>query len=1434
MPRLSRVHFCGIGHRDARLDPLTLDFRAEDSVLWLRNGGGKSSILNLFYSVFRPALREFLGSRAEAGHRALHQYVGDRDLACVITEWTDQERGLFGLPEEGRLVLGQALAWRGGERSSDTSRLQRLFFGFRSRAGLRLDDLPLRGLHDSPVTSLDAFKDVLDASFAAHPGCEGVHTWTQRTWLDHLERVSVDPELFRYQVEMNQREGAADERFRFATAQEFIAFFLEMTLDPSAADQVSQNLDQLRLQLARRPEQRLELEFLEATLHALGPLSVALEQRRQAEEARSRDLAEGQAFACALKRSQARLEADAERAEQQAAELASAARRHENARDLHRRYARGLGRRALELELDEAEAEEMRRRSFHAQVQRRKQVLHAARQQVEVRALETAVATLRDELAREQAERAPEEQALAQVGGRLQAALRVASSEAQAAAETQRAEAEEWDAHKVEAQRASHALTREEAEADARRKEIERQLRARDEERERLRDRGQLLLQEAPEVALSRWQQARAGAERALVHLREEQGRTREALQENQAEQRTAAAALAELRAALKQERSALDAAQERRRGLATRPRMRALTEVDEADVFTEGLVGLLRSRAEAHHREVLRVEVDGAEARRTIAAIRETHLAPPSRDAQRVLEALDEVGVRAFAGTAWLAETRALPDRRAHLEADPARYAGVIVQRQADLERARGLAPEGLSGPVMVALAQTALAPPEEAVVLGPEGDAAFDPVAAGQALDALQAADDARAREVQAQRQQQRDHEQLADELSAFLEAFGGGRLDRMAEQLEQREAEEARQRAASERLAAEAASLGQRLTAIDGEQRTERDREREAARAAEALEGFIERHEQALEARRDELERLRARLRALPEAKRAAEAERASFERLAREAVVRARDHDRDARVLGDEFAEVSPASSFQGDASELSLSDLRVEWRNRKQSFDARFGASRLQGRLDGKLESLAAAQRELDKRSQGLDSQHVAQAAQADGPTLERQLEEAEGALSDAAQAMGQATAAVKVARERVEDTRGRRDAQDLPPDTDPTCSAEARRLAEEQRDRGEQESQRAETAREAERSASEAGVRASRRAQAHAHSRELLETALPEAPEREVQPASLPERDEDIKRHAGALRARIEASVEALRLAEDDARRRGEQVRKLAFADRFEAHRSQFKERLQDPVDELMRRAPELAEDLERRRVVLTAQLAQLERQREQLVQSLATVADGALYLINTLERVSELPAGLGAWSGRPFVIARLSVPKTQAERDARLGILVDELVQRASIPGGLELSQRAVGALVGPQGARVSILKPDATMREERNPIQALSSFSRGQQLTAAILLYCTLAQLRARQRGRGRGSAPAGVLILDNPIGTCSSVPLLELQRRVGQAMRVQLVYTTGVEDRDAIATLANTIRLRNRHRDRVSGAHHVTQEGVEGVQVGFKEST
>jgi hypothetical protein len=112
----------------------------------------------------------------------------------------------------------------------------------------------------------------------------------------------------------------------------------------------------------------------------------------------------------------------------------------------------------------------------------------------------------------------------------------------------------------------------------------------------------------------------------------------------------------------------------------------------------------------------------------------------------------------------------------------------------------------------------------------------------------------------------------------------------------------------------------------------------------------------------------------------------------------------------------------------------------------------------------------------------------------------------------------------------------------------------------------------------------------------------------------------------------------------------------------------------------------------------------------------------------------------------------------------------------------------------------------RVEILKPDAVLRDERIRVGEIGDvFSGGQLLTTAIILYCTMAWLRAGERGQTQRQH-AGVLFLDNPIGRASAGYLLALQLTVARKLGVQLIYTTGLFDTNALSVFPLIVRLRN----------------------------
>jgi len=186
-----------------------------------------------------------------------------------------------------------------------------------------------------------------------------------------------------------------------------------------------------------------------------------------------------------------------------------------------------------------------------------------------------------------------------------------------------------------------------------------------------------------------------------------------------------------------------------------------------------------------------------------------------------------------------------------------------------------------------------------------------------------------------------------------------------------------------------------------------------------------------------------------------------------------------------------------------------------------------------------------------------------------------------------------------------------------------------------------------------------------------------------------------------------------------------------------------------------------------------------------------------------------TQQRLSELPDGLSDWSGQQFLRIRFDEVDDSVLLH-ELGEVVDRTAHERGGSGrerrdGMSLLLRGVRAAM-PKGVRVEMLKPDAVLRTERLRVSEIRDvFSGGQQLTAAIILYCTMAALRAHQRGQGRRQH-AGVLFLDNPIGRASAGYLLELQFGVARALGVQLIYTTGLFDAGALSAFPLVIRLRN----------------------------
>jgi hypothetical protein len=270
--KLAALRFRSVGERSARFQDLPLTFTApavggserQDSVIWLRNGGGKSSILSLLYALLLPRAADFMGRTVK---RSLTDYIDGGDTAHVVAVWepAGASRTLLGDPE-GLLVTGAVHEWadlkRPAQPEASRDRLSSLFYAFHAVPGvLDLATLPFTD-PTGHIRRLAEYEAALKEQARPCDRQAGlVATSKQHQWRGALGDRHLDPEVFRSQKQMNHVEGGVEDLFRFATAQEFIDFLLDLTVAPDSVTGIATRLGQVSKQLAAKPAKQDEQNF---------------------------------------------------------------------------------------------------------------------------------------------------------------------------------------------------------------------------------------------------------------------------------------------------------------------------------------------------------------------------------------------------------------------------------------------------------------------------------------------------------------------------------------------------------------------------------------------------------------------------------------------------------------------------------------------------------------------------------------------------------------------------------------------------------------------------------------------------------------------------------------------------------------------------------------------------------------------------------------------------------------------------------------------------------------------------------------------------------------------------------------------------------------------------------------------------------------------
>lgn len=1495
MYELSRVRLYSIGPAGARYADTVLDLRgvgapvpdpaptqaeffeeepvgpprrpAPAGVLFLENGGGKSVLLKLIFSVMLPGHRNTLGG---ASSGVLRKFLLADDCGHVALEWQHTLTGEC-------VVVGKASEWRGRQVSNDPRKFAEAWYSFRPGPGLSLDNLPVAEATSvrPPVEgvsgaqgrrrTMKGFRDAITEAGKAYPHLE-VH-WEEihDRWNEHLGDLGLDPELFRYQREMNADEGEAAGLFAVKKDSDFTDLLLRAVTDTRDTDGLADLVGGFGNKLGRRAELIAERDFTAGSVDLLGRIVDAAGARARAREIhtgaerRTRTLA---------RRLSARAVQERVRAGELAQRVTAAAyavTHAEGARERSALIAAELAYRHASLALAGAEKSAAAQKRELADAR----TLHSAWQAAEAVLRHRAAADRSTRVAA--AIREAERDAAPALAARATAAVDLVRALHRAAegAESLANEEEERSAGLQETGETAYADSTAAATAAQRaRSEIghlrQRLAEVEQETAEAVRAgwlddsapdadpaRAALAASDAEKTAVAAWDTAREASRRAADHAREA------ASAESRAEltaARAADAATAAERSHEAERRTAEALAQEERlaellslpgtdarRGV-PQPRRDEDSDApagspagtplapEELDRYADDVRGLLDETVASAERQLFDLRTDAADDARILGALGDGGLLPPGPDVLAAVEYLGEHGIPALPGWRYLAQAVAPVDHARVLAARPELVDGVIITDPDTHARAREVLGDAALLPrsaVAVGTAAALLAPTpaadtdEGGVFLVPPNPAMHDEHAADEERQALRARTGLRDEEIRTLAARLGKDRELAARLASWRTGCPAGRLTELAgaardarafaEESEAELAEARTVRAEADETAAEAAHV--------------RDERQEAAqkarRAADALAGLAFRlRERAgwqvkLRELADEAAESEARAQVCLERARAADEDRRAAQRAADDA-------RRTARALRAERAEIAGAPddvAHDGSAAAKdSLPALREAYRAASQLYEKVGVGADLRAEQARAESDESAALAELDRLSNKVRTragQLLESPDGSDGPSRQAAAARAEELVQLLETRMS--TASEQLGRLRGEAERHAPEegeahtelAEDLVPVDAEQAQALLRTATTELASRTEALNR----AREAHAEFLDAHRSAEDAAGGFDETAALLRDLLREhVDEEQDEPEPYPGTLEEARHSAAESRRSLRGCAADLTTAEAAVREASDILVRHANSTRYEQVRTPARQQIRElPASSLPEHAQKWADAFAPRLRVLTDELAQLERNRDSIVDRLRGLVESSLATLRSAQRLSRLPEGLGEWSGQEFLRIRFEEPD-QATLTERLGEVVDEATRAAVKKNsdmrrdGMSLLLRGVGAALQPKGVAVEILKPDAVLRAERVPVGQMGDvFSGGQLLTAAIALYCTMAALRSNDRGRDK-HRHAGTLFLDNPIGRANATYLLELQRAVSDALGVQLLYTTGLFDTTALAEFPLVIRLRN----------------------------
>ncbi|MBV8138357.1 MAG: hypothetical protein JO121_22420 [Deltaproteobacteria bacterium] len=1447
--QITRIRLASVGPEPARYDPLELDFRKPDqtgpadTVLFLPNTGGKTVLMRLLFSVLHPPIVERIGTEETAHHKKnLLGYVLDRDTAHVVIEWRRVEEGRFA--DEEVLLTGLAAEWRDGRRPADPKPedLKRLWYSVRgpvrvvgvdnlifevdvaADGGTVRRRLPLRRFQEQ----LEELKKT-----GVRTKLEVSTTNVQRDWVEHLDRLGLDRALFRYQGEMNHNEAGASAIARFKEDRDFIKFFLEAVFDPAELAGLDHEFDEVADKVRRFPEYERRLRFEQAALEELEPLvglvTALATAHAEAQTARTAAANLLAAFSGAEEIARAREQRERQRSREQDAEV----RRLTTEADRFRAEEREFRRLGAALWKNDAKRayESAAKRTALAELDVRAWLLtedlaRLSEARAKLKALDEAyqaemerlrpLQTARDEAATRLDRRLA---ARAVLAAREAFTAKIRVEEARKRAATKRKE--EKDAY-IEA-----------AKLDAAREANEKRVDEVAAFRSRLVTKG--LLPNGERADESRQRQATLAADSlARIDVLDKESASLDAERERlDDEDRAAAPLIAEISETHARLAGDVERAENERKALSAQPLVIELAESTEFDLelVGSGIAERLLGRAREADDARLGIELRGIDDKRAVRGLEDTGFLPPPPEVEVALERLVAAGiVGALPGTRYIAEAISREHRGTVLANRADLVGGIVLLEGADLSKARAVLESASLDPTMIiavgAAADLVAAERESChriTIVVPPSEAVWDRTAGG----AERARREARLAALDTQRidldRRAAGARRLADALVRHATAYPPGWLALRTAGRDAQATELARLKKARTRREGRRTEIAAALTAFRTETAHLRKIAREAEQRAAELQRLCEDEasiaglEVTIERQRAEAKQWRGIAEEREGAAGAADDE-ANRESIAAEGYRAAAERIRQERskiVLVEPIAEPSLQEAAQI-AAGPDLFELRAQFEELDRRLEGETSASDVAAQRTAAIQARDKLAEAIEMHAENVRNRAVELLASPEAGELAGRRSAAERAEVEAASAHAaeretyaeheKANAELTAVEDEVQKSRRR---AEIPADRAPRDRHHAALLAADARQNSENAQGQIGTAERERNNARDKADGANKLADGLG----LLATPLRLGLKLEEDAAlpSVPPFDGDLEHANSTGRStarRLTSAIDFERDAEQAWRQRDSTVRVLLareeFADLAASDRL-YRRLAQSPAEALARDADELVGELRAGIGVLQAELATLEEDRKLATTSLAKSVHKALSYLRLAETRSKLPARLRDWSGESFIEIRFDKPPAE-ELDVRLRTFVVQVLDpKVDRPTGSTLLMLSLDRAVGE--FRVKILKPNEAFAPIRVPVAELSSptFSNGQRATVATAMMLMLSELRRQSRSSAR-DASVGTLLLDNPLGNANAGFLIEVQRTVAAAAGIQLIYTTGIADHNALRRFSSVIALSN----------------------------